>query len=410
MERITTNPYGVELDNRQLGAWAKVGRPAHEHKPWSLGFIASANRFETGFAAGLNTYSGKQDNIYLSAIGHRSFKENKHIITTGFSFMGDQYRELFNDWKFDRAELVPGVFGEYTFNYAKIFTVVGGLRADYHNLFGAFLSPRVHARYALNSKLTFRASAGRGQRTANIFAENTGIFTSSRKLIIPDTNSGTYGLRPEVAWNYGINWLYEFKVFRRSAQLTGDYYLVNFNNQAVVDMDKSARELNIYNLIGLSYSQTFQIQLNTEPVKRLHVRLAYRYFDVRTTYGGRLREQSLLAKSRGFANLEYSTPAKWTFDLTAQFTGPKRLPEMLGNSEAYQIPGHSPAYTIMHAQVSKKWKKWDFYAGGENLLNITQNNLIIDPANPFGEFFDASVAWGPSMGRMFYVGVRYELK
>ena len=53
---------------------------------------------------------------------------------------------------------------------------------------------------------TIRLSAGRGQRTANIFAENNSVFVSSRAvIIIPSTANGAYGLKPEVAWNKGIS-------------------------------------------------------------------------------------------------------------------------------------------------------------------------------------------------------------
>lgn len=57
---------------------------------------------------------------------------------------------------------------------------IGGIRADYHNIFGLFITPRLHARFALNKNTVFRISAGRGQRTANIFADNIGYFISNR--------------------------------------------------------------------------------------------------------------------------------------------------------------------------------------------------------------------------------------
>ena len=50
------------------------------------------------------------------------------------------------------------------------------------------------------------------------------------------------------------------------------------------------------------------------------------------------------------------------------------------------------------------------YIGGENLTNFTQPNPIINADNPFEDGFDASLIWGPVMGRNIYVGVRYKIK
>ena len=50
------------------------------------------------------------------------------------------------------------------------------------------------------------------------------------------------------------------------------------------------------------------------------------------------------------------------------------------------------------------------YIGGENIGNYTQSDPIIEPENPFGENFDASLIWGPVMGRNIYAGIRYKIK
>jgi len=47
--------------------------------------------------------------------------------------------------------------------------------------------------------------------------------------------------------------------------------------------------------------------------------------------------------------------------------------------------------------------------GVENLLDFKQNNPIIDPTNPNGNYFDASLIWGPINGRMVYAGLRYKI-
>jgi hypothetical protein len=54
-------------------------------------------------------------------------------------------------------------------------------------------------------------------------------------------------------------------------------------------------------------------------------------------------------------------------------------------------------------------KNLDFYVGGENLFDFRQTLLINQADNPFGSYFDASMVWGPVIGRMVYGGVRWKL-
>ena len=76
----------------------------------------------------------------------------------------------------------------------------------------------------------------------------------------------------------------------------------------------------------------------------------------------------------------------------------------------FAISGH---YILMNAQVSKtigKIHPMDFYVGAENLTGFYQHNALIAADQPFSQYFDASMVWGPVTGRMFYAGWRFKLK
>jgi len=51
-----------------------------------------------------------------------------------------------------------------------------------------------------------------------------------------------------------------------------------------------------------------------------------------------------------------------------------------------------------------------FTLGAENLTNYYQQHAIIAAGEPFSEYFDASLIWGPLTGRMFYGGLRFRIK
>jgi len=142
------------------------------------------------------------------------------------------------------------------------------------------------------------------------------------------------------------------------------------------------------------------------------MKLAYRYFDVKTTYSGQLLQRPLISKDRAFINLAYNLIG-WKLDYTVNYNGEKRLPGTQGNPVQYQLADHSPAYVLMNAQISKTFFKkhpMDFYAGCENITGYVQNDPIIAADQPFGQYFDASLVWAPITGRMFYAGWRFKIK
>jgi hypothetical protein len=190
-----------------------------------------------------------------------------------------------------------------------------------------------------------------------------------------------------------------------------DFFRTEFQNQVVVDMDNSAREVNFYNLTERSFSNSLQGEINYELLRKLELRLAYRLFNVKTNYHGELLERPLVARHRAFANLAYEIRG-WKFDYTVTYNGTKRIPYTGDNPAQYQLPSRSPSYWMMNAQVTKTLgSKYplDLYIGGENLTNFYQKNAVLAAEQPFGQYFDASMIWGPLSGRMFYAGLRYKI-
>lgn len=147
------------------------------------------------------------------------------------------------------------------------------------------------------------------------------------------------------------------------------------------------------------------------PAPHLEARLAYRLLDVKTDYQEGRKTKPLIAKHRGFVNLAYNHHSGWSADYTLNVVGPKRIPSTAGNPIEYQMAEQSTSYVTMNAQISKTFgQNWTFYIGGENLSNYFQKSPIIAADQPFGNYFDTALLWGPLTGRMFYTGVRYALK
>ncbi len=402
----TINPYGININNTQYEVFGKLGFPLSKTKGSGIGSQYSYNRHEQNSFFGNNVYSGVQNSFFANIIFQTNIKTAKHNINAGASFIYDDYAEEYNNVDYLRTEKVPGLFAQYTYNLPEKLSVIIGVRTDFHNLHGLFFTPRLHVKYNLTKKVILRASAGKGYRTANIFSENQSVMASSRVLNIRED------LLPEEAWNYGVNLSYNTKIAKtKELNINIDYYRTDFVNQVIADIDENVNEINFYNLNGRSYSNSFQAELSTEIFRRFEVTAAFRITDVKVTMHDELINKPFAKKYKGLVTLSYATKyKKWLFDVTNQFVGKSQLPNTSGSPSQYQLDKESPAYYILHAQITKNFKHFAIYLGGENLTNFKQKNPIIASENPFGNNFDASMIWGPVMGRMFYAGIRIKIK
>ncbi|MFC2451560.1 MAG: TonB-dependent receptor [Tannerella forsythia] len=67
------------------------------------------------------------------------------------------------------------------------------------------------------------------------------------------------------------------------------------------------------------------------------------------------------------------------------------------------------AYTLVGAQITKRFKKLSLYVGVENLFDFTQPHPIVASSDPWRDDFDATMVWGPVHGRKIYGGLRWNL-
>jgi outer membrane receptor protein involved in Fe transport len=272
-------------------------------------------------------------------------------------------------------------------------------------MFGFLFTPRLHFKYDITPKTIARISAGKGYRSPLAIAENISLLASSREFIFLEQ------LTMEEAWNYGINITQYVDILGRELTISGEFYRTQFVNQAVVDRDIDDHSVYFYNLDGKSFANIFQIEAKYEILPRLEMVAAFRLNDVQTTTDEQIQRETFVDRYKGMLSLSYQTRMKkWQFDFTSQFNGQSRLPFTGDYPEQYRRGDSAPAYTILNAQVTKYFKRWDLYVGGENLTNYRQDNPIIASDDPFGEYFDASQIWGPVVGMKIYAGMRWKLK
>ncbi|MFY8186757.1 MAG: TonB-dependent receptor [Flavobacterium sp.] len=419
LHRGTNTFWGSEINTDKVDLSTKIGYVSPEVSWRSIGFQNSFNYHKQDSYFGYTDYFISQKSYYSNLIYNSIIGDTRHKFSTGLNFSMDIYEEriiIVND--FSRKDNNLGAFFEYNFCNSDNLSYTLGGRIDNHNRMGVFVSPRFHLRYKILPESTFRISGGRGKRIANIFAENQQLFASSRSFSFPVNNENAYGLNPEIAWNYGISFIQNFKLFGKKADFSIDFYRTDFENQAVVDLYASAQQVRFYNLEGKSFANSLQVDLNYEISHHFNIRTAYKYFDIQTDYSESigLAERPLQAKHRFFTNIAYETHVKeggkqWKFDFTYNWLGKQRLPNTATNPENDRFRPYTNPFSVMNAQITKTFSSvFEIYLGGENIGNYRQDRPILGAENPFSYTFDSSMVYAPVFGAMFYTGLRFKIK
>ena len=421
-DKGTTNAWGSEVNSERFTLSNKIGYVFPDTPYKSIGLQNSFQSHRQDSYFGLNSYDIHQKSWYGNLIYNSIIGNTQHKFATGLSGTYDDYNEQLTTsalaGDFSRIDRSVGAFFEYTYDNSSNFSFVAGIRADSHNNLGNFITPRFHLRYNPWKEATFRLSAGRGKRAANVIAENQQLLASSRQLHIIGGDGGKlYGLNPEIAWNYGASFLQAFKIWGKNAELSVDFYRTHFDNQVVVDLDHSPQQALFYNLDGKSFANSLQAEVSISPAKGLDFKAAYKYYDVQTQFTKGQLEKTLTPKHRWFANIAYETAdtqennhSQWKFDVTFNWLGEQRLPTTATNPLAYRLSDYAPSFATLNAQITRVFSKtFEVYVGGENITNYKQANGILAANAPFGAYFDSTMQYAPAFGQMYYAGLRFKL-
>lgn len=421
-DKGTTNAWGSEVNSERFTLSNKTGYVFPDTPYKSIGLQNSFQSHRQDSYFGLNSYDIHQKSWYGNLIYNSIIGNTQHKFATGLSGTYDDYNEQLTTsalaGDFSRIDRSVGAFFEYTYDNSSNFSFVAGVRADSHNNLGKFITPRFHLRYNPWKEATFRLSAGRGKRAANVIAENQQLLASSRQLHIIGGDGGKlYGLNPEIAWNYGASFLQTFKIWGKNAELSVDFYRTHFGNQVVVDLDHSPQQALFYNLDGKSFANSLQAEVSITPVKGLDFKAAYKYYDVQTQFTKGQLEKTLTPKHRWFANIAYETAdtqennhSQWKFDVTFNWLGEQRLPTTATNPLPYRLSDYAPSFATLNAQITRVFSKtFEVYVGGENITNYKQANGILAADAPFGAYFDSTMQYAPAFGQMYYAGMRFKL-
>ena len=420
------NLFRIKLHTNRYEGYMKHAFILNREHGTNIALMSSASMHQLDAQYGNKFYYLNEKNLYGSLMFETNFTQ-QHNLSVGLSMNHDYLGQRTNVnvipyasidgnhpyilpemQRLNEKETTPGAYAQYTYTLGSKLTAMAGVRLDHSSIYGNFFTPRFHLKYSPVDAVSIRLSAGKGYRTVFGLAEYNYLLASGRELQL----SGD-GLKQEEAWNYGVSTAFYIPLFSKTLKLNAEYYYTDFKNQTVVDYDYHSGYILIDNLQGKSYSHTFQIDASYPLLKGLEVTAAYRLNDVKCSYGieNELKEKPLTSKFKALFTASYKTPlALWQFDATVQLNGGGR------NPEPYQLADGTPSWSSrfhsfeqVSAQITRWFRHWSIYVGGENLTGFKQKTPIYGAAQPWGKDFEPTLIWGPVEGRMFYAGVRVKI-
>lgn len=402
--------YRINVKTERYEFFTKNAYIFDKVKSTNLALILSGSLHDEDAAYGHKAYDVTNGTVYASLMFESTF-DSHNAISTGISYNHDHYNERFRlagnpDTPLNREktdEGVAGAYAQYTYTLNDKLILMAGLRGDHSNLYGTFFTPRTHVKYIPSQSFQLRASAGKGYRSPHVLAENNYLLASGRRIeIAPDLNL-------EEAWNYGVSATVDIPLFTHNLSLSAEYYYTDFKRQVVTDMDSDPHAVMFYNLHGKSFSHTWQIEASYEFFRGFTATGAYRRSIARCVYGDRELTRPLTSDYKGLLTASYQTPlGLWQFDATLQLNGGGRMPTPYIKENGEPSWSHRfKAYQLLSAQVTRYFRNWSIYIGGENLTNFKQKNPIIGANDPWDTDFDATMVWGPVEGAVIYAGFRF---
>ncbi len=320
---------------------------------------------------------------------------------------------------------IPSIFVQDSYEINKRFSLLGGLRYDYHKDHKSIITPRFAFRYESKKGDIMRLNAGTGFRVVNLFTEEHAALSGARDVIVLED------LKPEKSYNVNVNYLKTWMLkddFILQAEAAAWY--TYFTNSIIPDYDSNPNQIIYKNLEG--YAETKGISLNVDAVyaNNLKIMMGVTLQDVSKVEDNFRTQQMLTEKFSGTWVVSYTfNRLNLTVDYSGNLYGPMRLPLV---SELDPRLPYSETYSIQNIQLTYKgFKHFELYGGVKNLLNWTPNknnpfliarsndpfnknvqydangSALATPENPYGLVFDPTYIYAPNQGLRTFFGVRY---
>lgn len=396
----------------------------------NLGFNVRKEQFKWEFSYNFHQQQSYYGMVAFNANQHIAFAQlrwfktiGKHYFLAGlpvrFTYYDDNTigtQQLQTNGSIANAPsstFLPGVFLQHEGNFHQHFTLLTGLRYDYHQQHGSIVSPRISFKIPVNGNHVFRISGGNGYRVVNLFTEEHAALTGAREVIVASK------LKPEQSWNANFNYASTIQLKQGFVKLDLNIFYTYFNNKIIPDYSQTNKII-FDNIQGYAVSRGGSLNADFFFENSCRFSLGGTFLDVFQMRRNAMSEwqkqrQVLVAPFSGVFSVGYFVPkVKVQIELSGKLNSPMLLPVVENDFR----PSKSPWFCLMNIQFSRKFKHgFETYLGIKNLLNFMPQNPILRPFDPFNKHindnnpnrytFDTAYNYAPLQGVRGIFGLKW---
>ena len=316
------------------------------------------------------------------------FQRGAHEVVMGLDARTDRFdeREEEGGLSRDYRYWVGGGFAQDTWDVTPRIALEAGLRADYHNEFGAFLLPRVSVLLQPSDRLTARIGGGLGYKAPTVFLEKSEERGFRGVLPLNDE------VEAETSTGGSVDVNYRTFFFDRLAVSVNQAFYFTTLRRPLIPILQSNGTLYYENGDGAIRTRGSETNLKLE-FDDFKLFLGYVYLNARAEYNRLDERLPLTPTHKTYSVLVYEQHGKGRIGIEAYYTSPQQL----------ENGGKSPGYWVGGIMAQRRFGKVNVFANLENILDTLQSPIVAGPR--FGPVF--LDVWGPTDGFVANAGFKY---
>ncbi len=317
-------------------------------------------------------------------------KKGKHDIVGGINGNGEIFKKQLPDSSSIRNYnyFTLGLFIQDDWHFHPSLTLETGLRADFHNVYGTFVLPRVSLLYKISSTITTRLGGGLGYKVPTVFSSE--VDERSYANLFLNENA-------KAERSMGINSDINFKKRLGAVKLSinQSFFFTRINHPLVAlsppgqvvyyTASKPITTKGIETWVQVSYDE-------------LEAYVGYTFTDARKKYDPAHPYLDFSARNKFASVVSYEFTKKIRACIEASYNG----------SQYLEDGSKSPSFPIIAAMIRYDVGRCSFVLNGENLLDYRQtkeeNILVLPTTNP-----TFKKLWAPIDGRVVNLSVKIRL-
>ena len=349
---------------------------------------ATTSNFNRNITTSIFGMKAKQNSWFSEASYVK--KTGKHDVVAGINFSGEILKKrlpdstLINNYNY----FTVGFFLQDDWRIHPKLTIQSGLRSDFHNIYKAFVLPRISVLYKINHEFTMRIGGGLGYKVPTVFDSEVDErdFSKLQPLINVKAERST-----------GINWDVNFKkeIGKVELAINQSFYFTRINHPLL--MQKTATTISYFNANNPVSTKGFETWLQVS-FAGLEAYLGYTLTDARKKYDPVHPYLDLSARDKFASVISYEFSKRFRACIEAAYTGKQYLED----------GSQTPAFPFIAGMMRYDVGRFSFVLNCENIFDYRQTKkeaIVIPPyLNP-----TFKQLWAPIDGRVANLSMKIKL-